>query len=72
MELKPKVVISNGPGTAVPVLYSVIILRLLGLANCKIIFVESFCRTNDLSLSGRLVYPFADTFVVHWEKLVAK
>lgn len=38
----------------------------------KILFVESFCRVQTLSLTGRLVYPIADRFVVQWKGLCAK
>ena len=35
----------------------------------KLVFVESFCRVKSLSLSGRLLYPLADEFIVSWEAL---
>jgi len=45
-------------------------MRFLGInTSCKIVFVESFCRSQSLSLSGRLLYPFVDRFVVHWDEL---
>lgn len=36
----------------------------------KIIYIESFARISDQSLTGRLVYPFADLFLVQWETLL--
>ena len=69
-KVRPELVLANGPGTCVPVIYSAFLLRvLLGSSSshcCKVIFVESLCRVKTLSLSGRLVYPIVDQFVVHW------
>lgn len=36
----------------------------------KIIYIESFARVNNRSLTGRLVYPFADLFLVQWKSLL--
>ena len=57
-------------GTCVPLCYSVLLLRFLGvLPSCKIVFVESVCRTRSLSLTGLLLFPVTDRFVVQWEGL---
>lgn len=43
------------------------------LAKCKgikIVYIESFARVNNGSLTGKLVYPFADLFLVQWESLL--
>ena len=63
---KPDLVISNGPGTALPVIYSVFIIKFPLLIHYKsrIIYIESFCRTKSLSLTGKLVYPIANRFFV--------
>jgi len=34
----------------------------------KIIYIESFARVDTASLTGRLIYPFADLFIVQWEE----
>ena len=34
----------------------------------KIIYIESFARIDSPSLTGRLIYPFADLFIVQWEE----
>lgn len=62
---RPKVIISTGADVAVPTL----ILGKL-FFSAKIIFVES---GGDISptLSGRLVYPFSDLFIVQWESQLA-
>lgn len=36
----------------------------------KIIYIESFARVHNRSLTGRLIYPLADLFLVQWEPLL--
>ena len=40
------------------------------LMRAKVIYIETFARVNDRSLTGRLVYPIADLFLVQWESLL--
>ncbi|TXT10717.1 hypothetical protein VHUM_02222 [Vanrija humicola] len=60
------VLLLNGPGTAVVLVAVAYIRRILGLSYTRIIYVESFARVTSLSLSGKLLRPFVDTFVVQW------
>ena len=46
--------------------------KLIGLLDVDIVFVESFCRVKKLSLTGRILYFFADKFIVQWPDLVNK
>jgi beta-1,4-N-acetylglucosaminyltransferase len=62
---RPGVILSTGAGVAIP---SCFLSKLL--LKSKIIFIESFCRTDKSSLSGRLVYPISDLFFVQWKKLL--
>lgn len=39
---------------------------MLGLRYTKIVYVESFARVKSLSLTGKLLRPLVDTFVVQW------
>ncbi|KAL7533451.1 hypothetical protein ACHAXR_005240 [Thalassiosira sp. AJA248-18] len=72
-KVRPELILANGPGTCVPVIYSAFLFRVLWpLLGCKVIFVESLCRVQTLSLSGKLVYPIVDQFVVHWPYLQKK
>ena len=57
---RPRVVVSTGAGVAVPFCY---VARFLG---AKVLFIESFARTTNLSLSGKLVRPIATRFFVQW------
>jgi len=71
---RPQLVLCNGPGTCVPFCYAAYLWRLLGRlpVHTKIVFVESYCRVETLSLSGRLLLPLADMFVVHWPQLATR
>lgn len=66
---RPAVILLNGPGTCVPVAYILFFYKLLGLCNTKIIYIESLARVNKLSLSGLLLLPISDRFIVQWESL---
>lgn len=66
---KPDLVMCNGPGTCVPICLIAFVLRIVCInTNCRIVFIESFCRVKSLSLTGRIMIWFADLFVVHWEE----
>jgi len=61
------VILCNGPGTCLPVVYASIFLELLFLgARTVRIFAESFCRVKTISVTGRLLYPFMDSFILQW------
>ena len=61
---KPEFLVTTGALIAFPFcLYG----KLLGT---KVIYIESFARVSDRSLTGRLVYPIADLFLVQWESLL--
>ncbi|XP_077189092.1 UDP-N-acetylglucosamine transferase subunit ALG14 [Paroedura picta] len=70
--LKPDMVLCNGPGTCVPICISALLLRLLGLKKVTIVYVESICRVENLSLSGKILYHFSDHFFVQWPHLKEK
>ncbi|KAK3766887.1 hypothetical protein RRG08_040410 [Elysia crispata] len=70
--LKPDVILCNGPGTCIPVCFAGLLLRITGLHNTTIVYVESFCRVKSLSLSGKLLYNLIDDFFVQWPELKDK
>ncbi|KAF7243497.1 hypothetical protein EYD10_10246 [Varanus komodoensis] len=70
--LKPDLVLCNGPGTCVPICISSLLLRMLGLKRVTIVYVESICRVENLSLSGKILYYFSDYFIVQWPALKEK
>jgi len=59
---KPDVIISSGAAVAVPFFY---IGKLLG---AKLIYIEVFDRIDKSTLTGKLVYPITDKFIVQWEE----
>lgn len=61
---KPDIIISTGANAAVPMCYIAKIFRK------KVVFIESFAKVSTPTLSGRLVYPIADLFIVQWESLL--
>ncbi|XP_061489718.1 UDP-N-acetylglucosamine transferase subunit ALG14 homolog isoform X2 [Rhineura floridana] len=65
-------VLCNGPGTCVPICVSALLLRMLGLKSVIIVYVESICRVENLSLSGKILYRFSDYFIVQWPALKEK
>lgn len=62
-EEKPDLIISTGAAVAVPFFY---VGKLLG---SKTIFIEIFDRIDRPTLTGKLVYPAADRFIVQWETM---
>lgn len=68
----PSVLLLNGPGTGVPLAYLLFMMKFFGICNTKIIYIESLARVNSLSLSGLLLLPVSDRFIVQWEKLHVK
>ena len=63
-KIRPKYIVSTGTHTAVPICY---IGKLFG---SKIIFIETFAYSITKTLSGKLVYPIADLFIVQWESML--
>lgn len=78
----PDLILINGPGTAVCIVFAAIILLCFGLSGPKednaadkpfhnsgqmrTIFIESWARVKTLSLSGTLLLPLVDRFLVQW------
>ncbi|MDQ1143759.1 beta-1,4-N-acetylglucosaminyltransferase [Bacillus sp. SORGH_AS 510] len=60
---KPDLIISSGAAVAVPFFY---LGKLLG---AKLIYVEVFDRIDKATVTGKMVYPIVDKFVVEWEEM---
>ena len=69
---RPELVLVNGPGTCVPICIAAFCCNFCGLSSSTIVFTESFCRVKSLSLTGKLLYPICDRFVVQWPELCDK
>lgn len=63
---RPQVVISTG---AAPACLCCLLAKLLG---AKIVWVDSITNVERLSLSGRIIRPVADLFLVQWPELAEK
>lgn len=61
---RPTHIVSFGAMCTVPVC---IIGKMMGL---PVIYVESYTRIRELSLTGKILYRFADLFIVQWKRLV--
>lgn len=60
---KPDIIISSGAAVAVPFFY-------LGkLFGAKTIYIEVFDRIDASTVTGKLIYPIADKFIVEWEEM---
>ena len=59
---KPDVIISSGAAVAVPFFY---LGKLFGK---KLIYIEVFDRIDKPTMTGKMVYPIVDKFIVQWEE----
>lgn len=60
---RPDIVVSTGSEIAIPIFY---LAKVMGK---KIIFIESLCRIDKLSGTGKIVRPICDLFLVQWDNL---
>ncbi len=60
---KPDLIISSGAAVAVPFFY---FGKLFG---AKTIYIEVFDRIDKSTMTGKLVYPVTDKFIVQWEEM---
>ena len=59
---RPDLILSSGAAVAVPFFY-------LGkLFGAKLIYIEVFDRIDKGTMTGKMVYPIADRFIVQWEE----
>ncbi|KAI8579240.1 hypothetical protein K450DRAFT_243450 [Umbelopsis ramanniana AG] len=66
----PDLIICNGPGSCISICMVAYLPRLLGIKHIRIVYVESFARVKSLSVTGRLLYPVVDNFLVQWPELL--
>lgn len=64
LAFRPKVIVTTGTHTAVPMCYIGKLFR------SKIIFIETFANSKTKTLAGRMIYPIADEFIVQWESML--
>lgn len=59
---RPDIIISSGAAPAIPFFY---IGKLFG---CKLIYIEVYDRISTATITGKLVYPITDKFIIQWEE----
>ena len=64
IKIRPKYIVTTGTHTAVPICYIGKLFR------TKIIFIETFANSKTKTLSGKMIYPIANLFIVQWESML--
>lgn len=64
IRIRPKYIVSTGAHIAGPMCC---IGKIFG---SKIIFIETFANSSTKTITGKLVYKFADLFIVQWESML--
>lgn len=64
IKIHPQFIVTTGTHTAVPICY---FGKLFG---AKIIFIETYANIETKTLSGRIIYPIANLFLVQWEEMI--
>ncbi len=60
---RPDLIVSTGAAVAIPFFW---IGKLMG---SKTIYIEVFDRIDASTLTGRIVYPVSDKFIVQWDEM---
>lgn len=61
---KPDVIVTTGAHTCVAMCYIAKLFRK------KVIYIESFANIETKTLTGKLIYPIADVFIVQWKSML--
>jgi len=64
VKYRPKYIVTTGAHTAGPMCCIGKIFR------SKIIFIETMANINTPTKTGRIIYKFADLFIVQWEEML--
>jgi len=64
IKIRPKYIITTGTHTAGPIC---VLGKMFG---CKIIYIETFANRHTKTVTGRIIYKFADLFIVQWEEML--
>ena len=63
IKLRPDVIVSTGTHTAVPTCFIAKIFRK------KVIYIETFANITKKTLTGKIIYPISDLFIVQWKEM---
>ncbi|WIF88104.1 PssD/Cps14F family polysaccharide biosynthesis glycosyltransferase [Acholeplasma laidlawii] len=64
-KIRPDIIITTGTMVCIP------LCLFAKLFKKKIVYIETFARVNDASKTGKLMYKFADLFIIQWKELQA-
>ena len=64
LKIRPKYIVTTGTHTAGPMCYLGKIFR------SKIIYIETVANINKKTVTGRLIYPISDLFIVQWKEML--
>lgn len=64
LKYRPQVLVTTGAHTSVAMCYIAKLFRR------KVIYIETFANIHTKTLTGRLVYPIVDVFVVQWDSML--
>lgn len=64
LKIRPDYIITTGAHTAGPMCC---IGKIFG---SKVIYIETFANMSSKTITGRLIYHFADYFIVQWESML--
>ena len=63
MKIKPDAIVSTGTHTAIPICF-------LGkVLNKKIVYIETYANITRKTLTGKMIYPISDLFIVQWNEM---
>lgn len=63
IKIKPDVIVSTGTHTAVPICF------LAKIFNKNVVYIETYANITRKTLTGKIIYPISDLFIVQWEKM---
>ena len=63
MKIRPDVIVSTGTHTAVPICY---FGKIFGK---KIIYIETYANITRKTITGKILYPITNLFIVHWKSM---
>ncbi len=64
IKFKPDVIVTTGAHTCVSMCF------IAKMFKKKVIYIESFANISTKTLTGRLIYPIADLFIVQWKSML--
>ena len=63
IRIKPDAIVSTGTHTAIPICF-------LGkVFNKKIVYIETYANITRKTLTGKMIYPISDLFIVQWNEM---